>query len=102
MILKLKDWPLKKINLLKLRVNKKVKLMKQKLNKERNNIITMIVIVDIMTVMEESIITIMIVDLITEVNMKTEEVEIITTRRENIVIMKKNVVNKKTETTKKT
>lgn len=81
MILKLKDWPLKKINLLKLRVNKKVKLMKQKLNKERNNIITMIVIVDIMTVMEESIITIMIVDLITEVNMKTEEVEIITTRR---------------------
>ena len=76
--------------------------MKQKLNKERNNIITMIVIVDIMTVMEESIITIMIVDLITEVNMKTEEVEIITTRRENIVIMKKNVVNKKTETTKKT
>jgi len=83
-------------------VNKKVKLMKQKLNKERNNLITMIVIVDIMTVMEEDIITIMIVDLITEVNMKTEEVETITTRRENIVIMKKNVVNKKTETTKKT
>lgn len=76
--------------------------MKQKLNKERNNLITMIVIVDIMTVMEEDIITIMIVDLITEVNMKTEEVETITTRRENIMIMKKNVVNKKTETTKKT
>lgn len=101
MILKLKDWPLKKINLLKLRVGKKVKLVKPKLNKERV-LITMIVIADIMTVMEEDIITIMIVDLITEVNMETEEVEIITTRRENIVIMKKNVVNKKTETTKKT
>lgn len=101
MILKLKDWPLKKINLLKLRVGKKVKLVKPKLNKERV-LITMIVIADIMTVMEEDIIIIMIVDLITEVNMKTEEVETITTRRENIVIMKKNVVNKKTETTKKT
>lgn len=74
--------------------------MKQKLNKERNNLITMIVIVDIMTVMEEDIITIMIVDLITEVNMKTEEVETIITRKDKIVIMERNVENKKTETKK--
>lgn len=93
MILKLKDWLLRKINLLKLRVNKKVKPVKQKLNKERVNLITMIAIVDIMIVMEEDIITIMIVDLTTEVNMKTEEVETTITKKENIVIMKKSVVN---------
>lgn len=74
--------------------------MKPKPNKERSNLIKMIVIEDIMIVMEEDNITIMIIDLITEVNMKTEEVETIITRKDKIVIMERNVENKKTETKK--
>ena len=74
--------------------------MKPKPNKERSNPIKMIVIEEIMIVMEEDNLTIMIEDLITEVNMKTEEVETIITRKDSIVIMKRNVENKKTETTR--
>lgn len=96
-----KNWQLRKIKLLKLKVYKKVKLMKPKPNKERSNLIKMIVIADIMIVMEEDNLTTMIVDLITEVNMKTVEVEIIITRKDSIVIMMRNEENKKAEPTRK-